>query len=673
VQRSLNHSIRRLIKGWQNKLLALAVLAALLVSPAAWAQSRLLDVSGLPGLSAVVAAHFGASAEADFSAISQTAEFTVLPGFILEHSSYRPIWLRIDLAVPPELLGQTAWLQLLPAYLAEVQVNEAGGKVQLSGYERAVSRRNLDTIAPTFALVLSQPTTRVYVRIAGAGLQLTHLHLMSLPALHHAQQNTAVLHAIFYLSALWMLLINLINWVWTRDPIYRGYFGYLCSLVLVLLCLDGYVSAFVLPESPMVVLYLMIFTGWYAVAGTIFMGLRFVNVDAQLPRLAVWLRRAGWLALVVPLLSFDMRFIPFLIEGAAATQMVIGMLMLVLSARQAWVERSQLALLVFLGYLAFTGFEQVPLLAMFGPMPVSDRTLDYVKVGILVQLLMLHLLLLAKLRQARLQKMDIDLAAGLAAAELKAAQQQRVELNRFLGMLGHELRTPLAVIDSAVQSLELQPGADEPDRAVRHSRIRLAVRRLDRLVSDAMLRERIESSVWKLRLATCSDLELIQAALAQFELDLPIEPLPERLRLPLAIAGQAGGWLELLGADRTASFSADLPLMQIALGNLLDNACKYADPRSTIRLQVINTPSAPGVAAAIRFEVFSQGPALAAVERAQVFEKYWRRDEQREVGGAGLGLHLVRHIMVLHGGDADVRSLPDRWTCFGLQLPLLPT
>ena len=249
--------------------------------------------------------------------------------------------------------------------------------------------------------------------------------------------------------------------------------------------------------------------------------------------------------------------------------------------------------------------------------------------------------------------------------------ERLVELNRFLGMLGHGLRTPLAVIDSAVQSLELQPGADEPDRAVRHSRIRLAVRRLDRLVSDAMLRERIESSGWKRSLAAGSALELIQATLVQHEIDLPFEPLPELLRLPLTIAGQAGGWLELLGADATASFSADLPLMQIALGNLLDNACKYADPRSTIRLRFISTPSAPGVAAAIRFEVFSQGPALTEAERALVFEKYWRRDEQREVGGTGLGLHLVRHIMVLHGGRAEVRSLPDQWTCFWLQLPLV--
>ena len=69
--------------------------------------------------------------------------------------------------------------------------------------------------------------------------------------------------------------------------------------------------------------------------------------------------------------------------------------------------------------------------------------------------------------------------------------------------------------------------------------------------------------------------------------------------------------------------------------------------------------------------MFSQGPALTEVERALVFEKYCRRDEQREVGGAGLGLHLVRHIMVLHGGRAEVRSLPDRWTCFRRQLPLL--
>lgn len=118
-----------------------------------------------------------------------------------------------------------------------------------------VSRRNLDTVAPTFKLLLAQPTTRVYVRIVGAGLQLTHLHLMSQALLHHEQQSRVVMHAVFYLSALWMLLINLINWGWIRDPICRAYSGYLGSLVLVLvlLCFDGYLAAFVLPESPMLV------------------------------------------------------------------------------------------------------------------------------------------------------------------------------------------------------------------------------------------------------------------------------------------------------------------------------------------------------------------------------------------------------------------------------------
>ncbi len=658
--------------GWRRGLLFAALAAALLSSPLATAQSQLLEISGLPGLNARVAAYFGASAQADLAEIRQSAQFKPLPGFILEHSNYKAIWLRIDLDVPPELVGQTAWLQLLPAYLAELQLHESDGQVQVSGYGLEVSRRNLDTIAPTFKLLLAQPTTRVYVRIAGAGLQLTHLHLMSQAALHQAQQSRAVMHAIFYLSALWMLLINLINWGWTRDPIYRSYSGYLGSLVLVLLCFDGYISAFVLPESPMLVMRLMIFTGWFAVAGALFLGLRLIDLEPSLPRLAGWLRRAGWLAVLSPWLCFDMRFVPFLIEGAAAIQMLVGLLMLVLSARQAWAQRSQLTLFVFLGYLAFTSFEQVPLLAMFGPLPVSDDTLDYAKVGILIQLLMLHLLLVAKLRQARVQKQQTDLAAGLAEVELKATQQQRVELNRFLGMLGHELRTPLAVIDSAVQSLELQPGADEPARAVRHTRIRLAVRRLDRLVSDAMLRERIESSGWKLSLAAWSAPELIQATLVQFELDLPAEALPESLCLPLTVAGQADGSLEIIGAAAAASFSGDLPLLQIALGNLLDNACKYADPGSTVKLRVICVPSAPGSAAAMRFEVLSQGPALAAAERALVFEKYWRRDEQSEAGGAGLGLHLVRHIMVLHGGSADVYSLPDRWTCFWVQLPVLP-
>jgi signal transduction histidine kinase len=61
---------------------------------------------------------------------------------------------------------------------------------------------------------------------------------------------------------------------------------------------------------------------------------------------------------------------------------------------------------------------------------------------------------------------------------------------------------------------------------------------------------------------------------------------------------------------------------------------------------------------------------LSPTELAQVFEKYWRRDEHRNVAGAGLGLHLVRSIAQAHSGSVQARSLPGRWSSFSIHLPL---
>ena len=226
------------------------------------------------------------------------------------------------------------------------------------------------------------------------------------------------------------------------------------------------------------------------------------------------------------------------------------------------------------------------------------------------------------------------------------------------------------MIDSAVQSLELQPGAQEPDRLSRHKRIRQAVSRLDRLVGEAMQRERIESSGWQLSLASLSVQELLRSTLDSKGLELPLMPLPGPLTLPLTIAGQSGGWLLLDLPAEPLRFSGDPHLLEIALGNLLDNACKYADPQSTVVLRAERRePSERGARPVLHIEVLSTGLALDDSELARVFDKYWRRDELHDVGGTGL--HLVRHILHLHGGRVDARSLPGGQTSFSLQIPLL--
>jgi signal transduction histidine kinase len=216
------------------------------------------------------------------------------------------------------------------------------------------------------------------------------------------------------------------------------------------------------------------------------------------------------------------------------------------------------------------------------------------------------------------------------------------------------------------------PGADLPQNQQRHKRIRAAVERLSVLSREALSRERIEAGGWNPQPRPVQLNPLIDAMLALHGVALPEGLWRGTLRLPMAIAGQPSGILELTAPEDLPVLLADPDLLQVALGNLLDNARKYADAGSVVKLHITLLDAAPPGVAGIQFELLSQGSALSPADLAQVFDKYWRRDEHRNVAGAGLGLHLVRSIAQAHGGSAQARSLPGRWSSFSIHIPLQP-
>ena len=179
---------------------------------------------------------------------------------------------------------------------------------------------------------------------------------------------------------------------------------------------------------------MLIFTACWVVASMLFFALRILQVDAYQPRIARALRWLGWLVLASAALAVRADWVPRLVEIIGAIHLLVGTLLLAISARQAWVLRSRESVILFISYLIFTLFEKIPILAMLELMPDGGWTFDISKVGFAAQLLLMHLLLVNQLRQEQLRKAQV---AFLAAADVQAAQAQRIELNRFLGMFGH--------------------------------------------------------------------------------------------------------------------------------------------------------------------------------------------------------------------------------------------
>jgi signal transduction histidine kinase len=100
--------------------------------------------------------------------------------------------------------------------------------------------------------------------------------------------------------------------------------------------------------------------------------------------------------------------------------------------------------------------------------------------------------------------------------------------------------------------------------------------------------------------------------------------------------------------------------------NLLDNAIKYTPEGGNILLKV----SAAHHKAVL--EVTDNGTGIPAKDLPHVFERFYRTDKarSRDMGGAGLGLSIVRSIVLAHGGSVNIQSVEGKGTICRVELPL---
>jgi two-component system, OmpR family, sensor histidine kinase BaeS len=102
-----------------------------------------------------------------------------------------------------------------------------------------------------------------------------------------------------------------------------------------------------------------------------------------------------------------------------------------------------------------------------------------------------------------------------------------------------------------------------------------------------------------------------------------------------------------------------------ALNNLISNAIRHtpAGGRVSVRAWRENGQ--------LRIEVSDTGEGILPGDLEHIFERFYRgeKSRNRETGGAGLGLSIVRGIVEAHGGYIHVESIPDRETCFSLSFP----
>lgn len=238
--------------------------------------------------------------------------------------------------------------------------------------------------------------------------------------------------------------------------------------------------------------------------------------------------------------------------------------------------------------------------------------------------------------QQRIERMTGE-ALAHAAKETEMAREQQ----EFVAMVSHEFRTPLAIIDSSLQGLRRHEQGMPDEVSSRYGRIRRATFRLNELIDNYLVEDRLEHSHF---VCGTDSLDLVHL----------IERVAERIEYPYVNVDVDG---------QMAMVTGDAELLRIVFFNILSNAIKYSTPNMPIRVRARIVDEMAEVC------VTDTGVGIAPVDLPRIFDKHFRVAGNK-AAGSGLGLYITRRIVELHGGTIAVESEPGQGTTIRIRLPL---
>jgi len=219
----------------------------------------------------------------------------------------------------------------------------------------------------------------------------------------------------------------------------------------------------------------------------------------------------------------------------------------------------------------------------------------------------------------------------------------------FVSAVSHEFRTPLTSMRHLTDLLVSRGVTSEERRTQYYGLLAHETERLHRMVESLLSFGRIEGGAYAWQLESVDASEFVNAIVDEFR----HEPLAEARPIDCDIE------------DGLPPIRADRDALSRALWNLLENAGKYSDAGTEIRV------FARRHGQAVLLGVGDRGVGIPANEREKIFQKFVRGADAKRAGvrGVGIGLALVKRIAEAHGGTVQVESEPGRGSTFTLVLP----
>lgn len=212
--------------------------------------------------------------------------------------------------------------------------------------------------------------------------------------------------------------------------------------------------------------------------------------------------------------------------------------------------------------------------------------------------------------------------------------------------ISHELKTPLAAILGSVSTLlENDAYYKKEDRLELLLNIKDGSLRMERLIANLLDTARMESGMMKLKLDWCDLEDIVGTALRRMQGLLKYHPLRVEIEPKLPF------------------IKGDCVLLEQVIVNLIDNAIKYSEPQSEIRICLKKTSDCVEIA------VIDEGVGVPQSDLDKIFSKFYRVGQPKKVSGTGLGLSICKGIIEAHKGKIFASNRSGGGTMIQITLP----
>ena len=231
------------------------------------------------------------------------------------------------------------------------------------------------------------------------------------------------------------------------------------------------------------------------------------------------------------------------------------------------------------------------------------------------------------------------------------AMQREKELNelksKFVGMVSHEFRTPLATISSSVELIKLISEKSEEglsERIIKHTnKVNEQIKRMTELMNEVLLISKIESGGISANFEESDLIVLVNEIKSEHSFSgFDIKINTNRPKMPLRM---------------------DKNMMRHILNNLFSNAIKYSLNERVIDVNIDHRESF------IKIEIKDYGIGIPPEDIEKLFTSFFRASNIRKLPGTGLGLVVVKYFLDLHKGHIDVKSKINQGTSFIITIP----